>query len=91
MFCFANCLFKGFHVHLKDQKWSYAIEVCLKHLAYGFCVTNYQDMHTMKSLIAQTCQAFFPVVLVCPFQVRVLLQYVQVMNLHLFIRYIRKL
>ncbi|CAH3023318.1 unnamed protein product [Porites evermanni] len=68
MFCFANCLFKGFHVHLKDQKWSYAIEVCLKHLAYGFCVTNYQDMHTMKSLITQTCQAFFPVVLVCPFQ-----------------------
>ncbi|CAH3182366.1 unnamed protein product, partial [Porites evermanni] len=58
----------GFHVHLKDQKWSYAIEVCLKHLAYGFCVTNYQDMHTMKSLITQTCQAFFPVVLVCPFQ-----------------------
>lgn len=58
----------GLHVHVKDQKWSYAIETCLKNLAYGFCVANYKDMHVIKCIISQMCTNFFPVVLVCPFQ-----------------------
>jgi len=58
----------GLHVHLKDQTWSKAIETCLKNLAYGFCVANYQDLKVLKTITARTCTKFFPVVLVCPFQ-----------------------
>ncbi|XP_068698748.1 structural maintenance of chromosomes protein 6-like isoform X1 [Montipora foliosa] len=58
----------GLHVHLRDQKWSKAIEACLKNLAYGFCVANFEDSKVVKAIIAQTCTRFFPVVLVCSFQ-----------------------
>lgn len=69
---FGNMLYLrliGLHVHLKDQTWSKAIETCLKNLAYGFCVANYQDLKVLKTITARTCTKFFPVVLVCPFRV----------------------
>ncbi|XP_020623366.1 structural maintenance of chromosomes protein 6-like isoform X3 [Orbicella faveolata] len=57
----------GLHLKLKDEKWSRAIESCLKKFGYGFCVVNFKDLKVLKSIITQTTN-FSPVVVICPFQ-----------------------
>lgn len=57
----------GLHLQLKDEKWSRAIESCLKKFGYGFCVVNFEDMKVLKSIITQTTN-FSHAVVICPFQ-----------------------
>lgn len=60
--------YAGLHLQLKDEKWSRAIESCLKKFGYGFCVVNFEDMKVLKSIITQTTN-FSHAVVICPFQV----------------------
>ncbi|KAJ7394297.1 Structural maintenance of chromosomes protein 6 [Desmophyllum pertusum] len=57
----------GLHIHLKDEKWSIAIESCLKKFGYGFCVANFKDLKVLRTIINQTCTNFTPAVVMCPF------------------------
>lgn len=57
------------YVHVKDEKWSKAIETCLGRFGYGFGVCNFDDFNVLTAIIKQTCTNFFPAVVMCPFEV----------------------